>query len=549
MEWLEQTNSLLSRIAGLIDDEGLSDWNAVIERQGMMAVFTSLCPDGIGAELIMDADAVREGGDHHAGCSPFLSDPEHRPLVNGTLDAADDPVFEEIYRSRGWRTVIYVIMDVRHRTNPVSAPSESDILADNPLVLYSKAPNALNPDSISRLYISARWMFSAMLLRLGLTLSSNAYERMKNVVPGALLTISNQYIYDANDESIDWFDIDRSNPLNQPATDVLPDVLLSWVRDRIRDRVTRDNRFVTTIMELQKRDGTPVIAEVMLRRTGAFEHLQLNERMQMARERITLSEASAVHHFLVVRDVTKRWEAEKMEQEMALARRMQMNLLPARLPVSDLFELAAQCRPASHVGGDVYDVAALDGEQLTVFLGDAVGHGTDSALLAATAMGAYRTAVQTNPDPEAVLTCIDNTLRVSNQSGFITAGCLLINPAEHRLRYGLAGQPRPIIIRRGHLLSPDDTPSSLPLGVKLNPSYCTGSVQLMPGDLIALPSDGILEMRNPDGVTFESSFISDLRLAGTMPLTQWIAKIFNAMDTFRGPLKQEDDLTLVMIRI
>jgi len=548
-DWLEQTRELITDIPGQIDDEALSDWNAVIRNEGLFILLNRMCPPGVSARLIFDAGEVRDEGIHAHGCRPFLEDRENRPIVNGTMNAAEDPGYAPVFDRFGWRTVVYLIMDVRHKTSPRDPNRRQDIIADNPFILFSENAEALSPQQIIQLYIAARWLFSAMLLRLGLTLSSNAYERMKNVVPGALLTLSENYIYDANDECTEWFDIDPSDAVGRPMSDILPDNLLEWIQKSIRSRVTRDNRFAATIMQLKKKDGTAVVGEVMLRRTGAFEDLQINERMTMGQERMTLSEASAVLHFLIVRDVTQRWEAEKLEQEMALARRMQMSLLPARLPVSDTFEVAARCRPASHVGGDVYDVFAPGDGRLAVFLGDAVGHGVDSALLAATTVGAYRTALAVNLDPHTVLSSIDQTLRVSDQAGFITAGYLLIDPMESRLRYGLAGQARPVIIRNGRELEFDDTPSSLPLGVKLDPGYCIGSIALEPGDLVTIASDGILEMCNSAGDHFEPRFLARLRCTDGQPLDNLITDIFNAMDEFLGLLKQNDDLTLVIVRV
>ncbi len=234
---------------------------------------------------------------------------------------------------------------------------------------------------------------------------------------------------------------------------------------------------------------------------------------------------------------------------MDLARRMQMNLLPGTIPETPRYNVAARCRPASKVGGDVYDIVRVDADGLAVFMGDAVGHGIDSGLLAATAMGVYRATVHQDPDPEHILSGLDRSLRSSSRPGFITAGCLFCSPGGDELLYGLAGQEAPIVIRSGRIVDGGMLPSSLPLGVNLPPNYHRGSMPLQPGDLIAVLSDGFLETRNVADEIFETRLHRFLEEQSGDPLPDLIEKLFLAADDFRGVLPQKDDLTVVLVRV
>ena len=552
--WLKETNSLLLSAHEQLLDRQLSNWNAFIKQEGLMHQLRVFLPQGVGMQMIFASEEVRPQGLHHFGCrdlyeSLTTTDSEARVLISGSMDTTQETGYQNLYHEKGWRTVIYLMMDVKHSTDPKQHQSQPDMTADNPLILYSEKAHALTPGEIHRIYLATRYLFSTMLLRLGLTLVNNSYERMKTVVHGALLTITHEMILDVNNEAEEWFGSDIKTYGGRPIEEVFPGPLKDWVLKNINAGTTRDVPFVSRVLDLTRYDGSKVHAEVTLRRTGSFENIEINERMRMGSNRAPLKEVSEKMHYLLIQDVTDRWETERIQQEMELARRMQINLLPGKMPVSDTLKIAARCLPASQVGGDVYDVYKLNDDRLAVFVGDAVGHGVDSGLLAATTMGAYRAVIDNIQQPSQVLAELDKTLRQSDQTGFITASCLLFSTNGRELDYALAGQPYPLIVRRGKLIDPDDTPSSLPLGVNLPASYSSGSYQLEPGDLVALVSDGVIELLNEEEEPFAAEFEKCLQSNSSEDVLKILDLIFQTIDDFRGEIEQADDLTVVMIRV
>ncbi|MBN2056817.1 SpoIIE family protein phosphatase, partial [bacterium] len=253
-------------------------------------------------------------------------------------------------------------------------------------------------------------------------------------------------------------------------------------------------------------------------------------------------------HLLSLRDITSEWEAQRLQQEMAMARHMQTSILPSRLPATAVFDVAARCLPASQVGGDIYDARLLADGSLAILLGDAAGHGTDSALLAAVAAGAFRTALEYDPTPAMVLAAIDRALMAVDHRGFVSVAYLLFAARGDRMSYGLAGHP-PLFLAGPHTTTPADPPlpSSIPLGVKLPSSYYLENVALRGETVIAVCSDGLLDLPVGDGL-----FASHLPyiLDPHIPAESLVKRILDAAGGYRGESgEQDDDITIVVVRV
>jgi serine phosphatase RsbU (regulator of sigma subunit) len=542
-------NQIAEDVQSYVDDRTLSDWTDLIENKDTPAGIKAACPPGVAVKILFSSKDLLPGGIHENGYRSMITNGKITSRVTGTLNAESDEMYRHLFDSFGWRTVVYALLDVKHALIVKTPQEDPSFVADNPVVLFSKDANALDSNQFRQLFITIKSLTVAKLLRLGLTMSATASERLKSAVPGALLGISDRFIYEINDDSREWFEIDKTKVPGLPLEDVLPGTLLKWVTDTIENRLVHEKDYVSRIMWITKANGEHIRAEAVLRRQRILQHIVPHQTMRMATEDLSIMEADEVLHYLILRDVTTQWEAEKLQQEMELARRMQINLQPIKLPDAQWFDVAAECRPANDVGGDVYDLILLPDGRLALFLGDAAGHGIDSALVAALVTGAYRSIVAQNPDPKQVLSAIDRALRTLNYSGFVTAICLLLDPSTRLLRYGLAGHPAPIICRQGHFLNADEVPSSLPLGVKLPANYQIREMGMEPGDVLSLVSDGLLETRNSTGIPFESSLKNILLNHRFRPVEDIVKRVMIGAMEYRNRFTQEDDLTAVMLRV
>jgi phosphoserine phosphatase len=242
-------------------------------------------------------------------------------------------------------------------------------------------------------------------------------------------------------------------------------------------------------------------------------------------------------------------EAARMRRELALARDVQRSSLPSSWPTVPDYAMHAVFLPAEQTGGDTYDLALLP-QGLLAVLGDAAGHGIAPALAVVQMQAMLRMALSLGADLETAFRTVNDRLFTTlPDSRFITAFVGLVDPATHRLRFLSAGQS-PILVVRGDGRCDGYGPTSFPLGAmpiaRLKPAI---EVDLAPGDVLALLSDGVYETEDADGAAFGrervEALLSEHRAE---PLANLAQALLDAIATFAPGVPQADDVTMVLVR-
>lgn len=216
--------------------------------------------------------------------------------------------------------------------------------------------------------------------------------------------------------------------------------------------------------------------------------------------------------------------------ELGAAREIQQRLVPASLPELPGFNLEAAYLPAEEVGGDFYQVLnQLDGSALVV-VGDVSGKGLKAAMTGALAIGALRALAAENLSPAALLSHLNDQIRDTQDSGFITCLCTRIDPAG-AVTVANAGHLSPYC--RGEEIPVDP---GLPLGIAAGIEYAETNFQLEPGDTMTLISDGVVEARNAGGQLYG---FDRTRAVSPQPARS-IASVAQAFG-------QEDDITVLTV--
>ncbi|KAA9133332.1 SpoIIE family protein phosphatase [Marinihelvus fidelis] len=240
-----------------------------------------------------------------------------------------------------------------------------------------------------------------------------------------------------------------------------------------------------------------------------------------------------------------------LEREVAVAREIQLSTLPSELPEVDGYGLYGHFLPTSHTGGDLYDLVMLDG-QLFMLLGDATGHGFGPALSATQMQAMMRVAFRLGAGLDDAYRQVNNQMAEDlPDDRFITAFMGFLDPASHQVQFHSAGQG-PIL----HYHAAEDRlewhkPTSFPLGVM---ELETGAqrakqLQLAPGDILALVSDGIYEFANANGEQFGEAGVGDVvRRYRGRPVAELGQALVDAAFAFGGDVEQADDITLVLVR-
>ncbi len=533
-----------------IDEHELGDWNDVLTDRSLPDSIKTIFPDGAGVRFMRDL--VTAPDDLIFALLNNLDVPARSKsrLIKGVDDAEIEPDFQAIHARFGWRSLIYVLISFGQ--SPVPDHSHSPRYHINwqiPAVFFSKMPNAFDSGSFQKLYLITLFTLVSKTLRFGLTWTGTRANRLFESIPGVVSLISSELVYEANQEFARWFPHDLKPGEAVSLGSILPRDLHAWIRTVILDEPSEEKTVQSKIDWIRRRDGRKVRAEIEIRPFKPFEFVHLHESMNLGYQGLNTRNVDELLHLMFIRDVSVQFEAERVMQEIELARKVQVRLLPSRIPWTDRFDVAADCQPAGDIGGDLFDVTLLEDGRLALFTCDATGHGIDSAMLASMVSGAYRASVLRDPVPARILETLDQVLRKTRQSGFVTAAYLLLNPTTRTMEIALAGHHPPLHLFGKEILHPTEVPASLPLGVTLPPCYHLSSQSFKPGDVIAIMSDGLLEARNRQNDVFDTSIGEVLLGAAHQSASGILNTLFKSFRRFRDGIPAEDDLTAVVVKI
>ncbi|MEP6917393.1 MAG: SpoIIE family protein phosphatase [Acidobacteriota bacterium] len=254
-------------------------------------------------------------------------------------------------------------------------------------------------------------------------------------------------------------------------------------------------------------------------------------------------------------------EKKRLEEELRIARVIQMSLLP-RGPV-DLpgLGVTALCVPAREVGGDYYDFFRLPGDSVGILIADVSGKGTSAALYMAELKGLVLALSQRYDSPRELLLEVNRIISEHLDSrSFITMTYAVIDAARRTMTFCRAGHT-PLI----YLPAPSDlaplaqvlTPNGMVLGLRIDGASEKFAelleeerVALAPGDVVVLYTDGISEAMNLDNDLFGESRLSRIvEEHGHMESGELRERILREIEAFVGTADQHDDMTMILMKI
>lgn len=237
-----------------------------------------------------------------------------------------------------------------------------------------------------------------------------------------------------------------------------------------------------------------------------------------------------------------------MREEMEMACRIQMGLLPARPPELKGYDIAGKSIPARTVGGDYFDFISLEDDRVVCCLGDVSGKGMPAALLMSNLQATFRGQDLANHRPEKIMQRSNLLLfRSTDPEKFATFFFGILDGRRHTFEYCNAGHNHPIVScgRESRRLEK----SGLILGAIEEAKYESGMVEMVEGDVLTIFSDGISEAVDADDAEF-----SEERICGVvsgcrdLPAAGIIDRIVSEVRRFAGDLPQRDDMTLVVVK-
>lgn len=240
------------------------------------------------------------------------------------------------------------------------------------------------------------------------------------------------------------------------------------------------------------------------------------------------------------------------QDELHLARRVQVGLLPESAPKIHGIDIAGASYPATQVSGDHFDFINVDNERLGIVIGDASGHGLGAAMLMVEIRACLRTAVGHGEKVGDILSVANRVLSEGMlEDRFITLLLATIDPVRRALVYANAGHPTGIVLDSHGRMKQSLTSTSIPIGIDdSEPFPSSEAIQLEDGDLVLLLTDGVLEAMSRTGEMFgEQRTLEVVRDHRHEPAARIIDHLHAAILHHCSGKPPHDDITVVIIKI
>src|SRR5438270_2722641 len=314
--------------------------------------------------------------------------------------------------------------------------------------------------------------------------------------------------------------------------------------------VSKDPRYIMANPETKSELCVPLIHKGAVIGVLDLEHTRRNYFTEDHKRTMTTLAAQlaiAIENARLYERIAK--QEQRLENELDMAREIQIRLLPQVLPTLRGAEVAARFTPARTIGGDMYEFLQYSGDSTAIMIGDVSGKGAPAALYAALVAGILRSAADGEPSPAEMLTLVNTALTERPISAqYISMIYAVWDGVNGTLRIANSALPRPIYSQAGRTEIIQAT--GLPLGPFDDATFDELDIHVSPGDVFVFFSDGISDAANPTFETFGRARIEKIVAEKQSASAQEIVNcIFDAVRDFCQGCDPFDDETVVVIKI
>lgn len=243
--------------------------------------------------------------------------------------------------------------------------------------------------------------------------------------------------------------------------------------------------------------------------------------------------------------------AEQLQEEIRVAREIQMSGLPGSMPPLAGYDGAGLFCPTDQTGGDLYDFVPVGSDRMFLLLGDATGHGIGPALSATQVRAMVRVALRLGADLDAIHAQVNNQLLDDlPDDRFVTAFLGMLDTGTHTVRFHAAGQAPLLHL---HAATGDVSwhgATTIPMGaLALSQPDPAHMLSMAPGDILGLISDGVYEYQDNDERLFGEERVAALiRRLQQEPMRELARRLLEELRAFGAGARQADDVTIVLLR-
>lgn len=317
----------------------------------------------------------------------------------------------------------------------------------------------------------------------------------------------------------------------------------------IIDDVRNDNRYIMGRKKTLSEVAVPIIKngkaigalDVESDRLSAFNQHHL-EILQFFADASAISLEKAILHHQIL-------EKKKLEEQMQIAKDVQLSLLPAQPPEIEGYEIAGVCIPTFEIGGDYYDYIKLDENNLAIVIADVSGDGIPAALIMASFRAMLRNQLKLNNDPAEIMNILNQQIpEISRKRDFISVFYAKLNFKEHICTYTNCGHNPPLLLRSNGKMELLEQGGAA-LNILEDAKFDFDSVKLEPGDQIIFYTDGVTEIFGNDLKEFGFERLQKvIRDSKDKSADEIITIIIDATKNYSGTKFYRDDFTLVVLK-
>lgn len=324
----------------------------------------------------------------------------------------------------------------------------------------------------------------------------------------------------------------------------VPDCYADERFNRAIDRETGyRSRCMLTLPLIGYEDSLVGVLQILNKKNGVFD-----DQDEYVASALAAQAAVVLHR---VKMTEAMIASEKLDREITVARDVQMSTLPKKVPTVEGYDIAGTFAPTDQTGGDLYDFISVSDKQLFVLMGDATGHGIGPALSATQVRAMLRVALRLGADlDETFIHINDQLVEDLPDDRFVTAFFGQLNGTSHTVRFHSGGQGPIMHFHAATRVYDWYEPSTFPLGYMNQTDLKEASViEMAPGDILGLVSDGIYEYENEASMQFGQTGLAriiDAHDEGSMD--DLVKQIMQATYRHGGTVSQADDMTIVLIR-
>jgi sigma-B regulation protein RsbU (phosphoserine phosphatase) len=308
------------------------------------------------------------------------------------------------------------------------------------------------------------------------------------------------------------------------------------------DRMTGYRTQTILCVPLKIKERVIGVSQVINKLDGSNFNQEDKETLSLLCSNAAIAVENARLHHEILR-------TQQIEQDLAIAKSIQLSFLPQEMPKLQGFRFDAHYQSAREIGGDFYDFIHLDDDHIGILIGDVSGKGVAAALFMARFTTDFRVLAIRERDPERLIGRINDIACVQSCRGmFVTLLYMVLKKNSGEAVFVNAGHLPPIIWNSSEgkcvTLRGSGGP---PIGIVPGQHYASGQMSLSPGACVLLSTDGLMEAKNAQGGLFGWERIENCLEAGGSDVVSVKSRISFSLSQFVGECPQSDDITLVLV--